>query len=341
MFSEKDLDHILQQVGGSWLKLKNKKIFITGGTGFIGKWLVGSLIYANDVYSLDCKITILTRNPDFFIDSYEYISTNSIITFLNDDVRLLKNINSKFDFVIHAATDVTLSNPAIETFDVCTIGTRNVLEFSINSEANNFLFLSSGAVYGKQPPELNSISELYNGIPDRTSSQSSYGLGKIIAEWMVSQYSINFGLNTKIARCFAFVGPYMAMDKHFAIGNFIKDCIIGNSIIINGDGRPVRTYLYSSDLTIWLWRILLEGNKGDIYNVGGNHQISIEELAILTKNLINPCASIILSKDKNNNSLPERYVPDINLAKNKLNLSPLITLEESILKTTEWFIQNK
>ena len=339
MFSQHDQTHIIEQIGDSWVKLKEKKIFITGGTGFIGKWLTGSLIRANDVYSLDCKITILTRNSNLFRASNSYISNSPIVSFLDDDVRTLKKSNEKYDYVIHAATDVALSTSAFDTFDVCYNGTRNILEYSINSDASSFLLLSSGAVYGKQPYELSSMSELYNGFPNRMSDKSAYGLGKISAEWMASQYSQKFGLNTKIARCFAFVGPYMPMDKHLAIGNFIKDCIIGNSISVNGDGSPIRTYLYSADLTIWLWRILLDGNNGDIYNVGGDKQISVEELAILVKKLINPSACIKLMREKNDNIFSERYVPDINLARINLNLLPIVSLEQSILSTSKWFMQ--
>ena len=131
----------------------------------------------------------------------------------------------------------------------------------------------------------------------------------------------------------------MPMDKHLAIGNFIKDCIIGNSISVNGDGSPIRTYLYSADLTIWLWRILLDGNNGDIYNVGGDKQISVEELAILVKKLINPSACIKLMREKNDNIFSERYVPDINLARINLNLLPIVSLEQSILSTSKWFMQ--
>lgn len=339
MFYKNDQEHILRQVGISWLKLKDKNIFITGGTGFIGKWLIGSLLYANKIYSLNCKVTILTRNSRVFRELNEYIANDPAVSFIDNDVRFLTYVNKEYDFVIHAATDVALSNSPIDTFDVCSLGTRSVLDFSINSNACNFLLLSSGAVYGKQPLELNSISELYNGIPDRISENSAYGLGKISAEWMTLQYGRTYGLNTKIARCFAFVGPYLPMDKSFAIGNFIKDAITSNSIIINGDGSPIRTYLYSADLAVWLWRIILDGDNGDIFNVGGDRQISIEELANLIRNLINSNVEIIVKNKKIKNKLPERYVPDITFAKNKLGLFPTVSLEDSIESTAQWYLE--
>lgn len=157
---------------------------------------------------------------------------------------------------------------------------------------------------------------------------------------MVLQYGRTYALNTKIARCFSFVGPYLPMDKHFAIGNFIKDAATGNPIVINGDGSPIRTYLYSADLAVWLWRILLDGDNGDIFNVGGDRQISIEELANLIKDVVNQNVKIVIKNKIKKNVLPERYVPDITFAKDKLDLCPRISLEESIKSTAEWFLKN-
>lgn len=339
MFDTHDQDHILQQVGNSWLKLKQRNIFITGGTGFVGKWLIGSLLLANKIHSLDCKVTVLTRNSRIFRESNEYIANDPAVSFIDNDVRFLTYDNAEYDFIIHAATDVAFSNSPIDTFDVCSLGTRSVLDFAINSTACNFLLLSSGAVYGKQPPELNSISELYNGTPDRLSDKSAYGLGKISAEWMASQYSRTYKLNTKIARCFTLCGPYLPMDKHFAIGNFITDAIAGNSIVINGDGSPIRTYLYSADLAVWLWRILLDGDNGDIFNVGGDRQISIEKLANIIRDLVNPKVQIIVKNKITEHVLPERYVPDITFAKNKLGLFPTVSLEKSIERTAKWLTE--
>lgn len=337
MFSKFDQDLILQKIGGSWLKLYQKKVFITGATGFIGKWLIGSLLLANRTYSLGCTITVLTRNSQVFRESNVQLGNSPEISFIDDDVRFFSYDNKNYDFVIHAATDIAQSNSSLHTFDVCTLGTRSVLDFAIKSNASNFILLSSGAVYGKQPVELNSIPEGYSGMPARLGNQSAYGLGKVSAEWMTSQYSLHYGLNIKIARCFSFIGPFLPMDKHFAIGNFIKDAISGRSITINGDGSPIRTYLYSADLAIWLWKIILDANDGDIFNVGGDREISIRELADLVGNLVNPRVKITTRMNPVEGALPERYVPDISSAKNKLGLHPTVSLESSIQKTSEWF----
>jgi len=339
MFSEDDENILIHQIGNGWLKLRNKNILITGGTGFIGKWLVGGLLLANKKYALNCKITLLTRNLNASLESNKCIAQNPAVSFLERDVRFLQEHNAKYDIIIHAATDIANKNSPLDTFDVCAQGTRSVLDLAIRSNATNFILISSGAVYGQQPPELNQIPESYNGMPDRTSENSAYGLGKITAEWLTSQYGRSYGLNTKIARCFAFVGPHLPMDKHFAIGNFIKDSVHGNKIVINGNGSPIRTYLYAADLANWIWRILLDGDNGDIYNVGGDRHISIKDLAHLIRSLINPEVEIIIKNKLPGNTPPERYVPDVTSAKNKLGLCVNVSLEDSIKKTATWLIE--
>jgi len=339
MFFRSDMEHVISQVGPSWLKLKNKKIFITGGKGFIGKWLIGSILHANTILNLNCNITVLTRNSDKFKKNNKFITNNPAITIVENDIRILNNNEKKYDYIIHAATDVAEQISPLETFEVCTIGTKNILDFGIKCQCSNLLLLSSGAVYGRQPNSLSAIPESFNGMPERNNQKSAYGLGKIASEWYASEYSRNYNINITIARCFAFVGPYLPMDKNFAIGNFIKSAITNNNIIINGDGSPIRTYLYAGDLASWLWKILLEGSNGDIYNVGGEHQISIEELAKLVRYLLNKDITVRIMQEKNKNIIIERYVPDVNLIKNKFNIHSVLSLEESIEKTAKWYME--
>jgi len=133
----------------------------------------------------------------------------------------------------------------------------------------------------------------------------------------------------------------MKMDKNFAIGNFIKDAAEGKNIKVKGDGRPIRTYLYAGELSIWLLEILINSKENSIYNVGGSEEISIFNLAKKIANLINPKLSVIVSNSNTFANKSNKYIPDINLIKKELNLTPKIDLEQSIIQTYEWYVSSK
>lgn len=343
MFSSFDKSLFLSFFNSNYKKLKNTSFFITGATGFVGKWLVGALITANENFSLNMKIYILSRDPEKFRLNYKYISIRNYIFIIKGDVR--KNMTNEelnilpdnLDFLIHAASDVASKVSPIQMFDVCINGTKNILEIAKLKNVKDFLLISSGAVYGTQPDEINSLNENYKGSMNWINADSyAYGFGKIGSEWLTQEYSKKNPFSTKIARCFAFVGPYMEMDKHFAIGNFLRDASVGKDIYIKGDGKALRTYLYAGELSIWLLEILFNSPNNSIYNVGGSEVISISNLAEKIKYIINPSISIVFNESVNENIKSYNYIPDINKIKKELNLFPKINLEKCITETYKW-----
>ncbi len=279
---ETDLNHIHKNTEPLWRQAANKCIFITGGTGFIGKWLLESFAYINRKMNLNCRMLVLSRSPEKFIQQYPHFRQFTEITFLKADVRNFEFPDEKPDYIIHAAADTITTHNATnvpELVDGIIHGTRRTLDFAKQRGTKRFLFVSSGAVYGKQPADLAAIPESYNGTPDLLDMPIAYGQAKRTAEALCCFYYKYHGIESTIARCFALVGPYLYLNIHYAIGNFISDALKGGPIIINGDGSPVRSYLYAADLAIWLWTILFKGTPATAYNVGSDVPISIAELA--------------------------------------------------------------
>lgn len=333
----KDLDEILSQTALFFEALRGQRLFITGGTGFFGCWLLESFLWANKKLNLQAEAVVLTRSASAFAKKYPYFADQSSLFFHEGDVRDFIYPSGHFSHVIHAATDVSNQQDSLSTLDIIIQGTVQSLEFARHCGAKQFLYVSSGAVYGKQPPMLSHIHEEYPCQPDTTHSQSSYAVGKCAAEDLCVLYAREFGMAIKIARCFAFVGPYMPLNSHHAIGNFIRDALAGDAIVIHGDGTPYRSYLYAADLTAWLWTILFRGDSLKPYNVGSDEAVTIAQLAKIVANVAASKPNVNILKTPTVDTLPERYVPDISRFKRELNLTPQKNLTQAIQAAINWF----
>lgn len=334
-----DLDFILTQTASVWPELKDQSIFITGGTGFIGTWLLESFAWANTQHQLNLSLTVLTRDLEAFKRKAPHLAQNPAIRFITGDVRDFIFPQGYFSHIIHGATDAsaTLNDnyPAL-MLETIVQGTRHTLAFAQQVQAKRFLLLSSGAVYGKQPPEISHITEDYRCPSNALISHSVYAVGKDMAEKLCLEHAAQHTMEMTIARCFAFMGPYLPLDKHFAAGNFIRDAMQGKAIQIKSDGTAYRSYQYASELIIWLLRILCHGKSGVAYNVGSDEIVSISELAKAIAAHFIPVLPIQIAEAPLQNKLPERYVPCVQRAQKDLGLKNTIGLEEAIQKTICW-----
>jgi dTDP-glucose 4,6-dehydratase len=336
-----DLEHIYQNTQDIWESFRGKSIFLTGGTGFFGKWLLESFIYVNEKLNLNAKIISLSRNPELFIQDYPFYNehTNSVRFIKGDIVTYDFKIDEEVQFIIHAATaasDSLNKNNPLLMMDTITIGTRNVLDFAITQPLEGFLFVSSGAVYGKQPGHVSHIKEEDSFKVEINNSKSAYAEGKRIAELYCSTYFEKYNLPIKIARCFAFVGPHLPLDTHFAIGNFINNLLKKEDLIIKGDGSTIRSYMYASDLMVWLWKILSNGEINQPYNVGSDKSISIKELAERISNNSDSKVKVKILGSLTDYKNIDIYCPNIEMSLG-LGLKIKVHLEESIRKTIKFY----
>jgi dTDP-glucose 4,6-dehydratase len=334
-----DLDHIVEHISPLREELRGARIFITGGTGFMGCWLLESLAWANERLGLGAEALVLTRDLAAFARKAPHLARRPDIRFQTGDVRDFAFPDGQFSHVIHAATEASakLNEQQPEVMlDTILRGTRRALYFSLLSGAKQFLLTSSGGVYGPQPASLAHMAEDYAGGPDVSDTRSAYGEGKRMSELLCALHARQHRLEVKVARGFAFVGPYLPLDAHFAIGNFIRDALAGGPIKIGGDGTPYRSYLYAAEMAIWLWTILIRGASNRPYNVGSREAVSIEQLAERVSRAVPGHPPVEIAQKPVPGQPAARYIPETARAEKELSLREWVPLDEAIQRTVQW-----
>ena len=336
-----DLDGILERTEPMWQDLRGQRILITGATGFFGCWLLESFAWANRRLNLNACVVGLARHPGVLAEKAPHLVDDPAITLHAADVRHGDFPQGSFSHVIHAATEASakLNNETpLVMFDTIVEGTRRALQFSIASSVSRFLLVSSGAVYGTQPPQLTHILESFEGGPDPLSPANAYAEGKRSAELLCS-LTASPRLATTVARCFAFAGPYMQLDAHFAIGNFISDRLHNRPISVRGDGSAVRSYLYASDLMVCLWTILFKGQSRRAYNVGSEEALNIAALAAEVSIALPPQGEVNIASVATPGAQVHRYVPSTARVREELGVHAEVPLREAICRTHNWFAE--
>jgi dTDP-glucose 4,6-dehydratase len=310
------------------------KLFLTGGTGFFGKALLRHW-HVQQLAGLPVpEVCVLSRSSERFLAAHPEYSKLSWLRFVAGDVLAPQSLpqGERFSHILHAAADSTLGPQLkpLAQYDQIVQGTRNLLQFAVQTAAKRFLFVSSGAVYGRQPDHLSLIPEDWHGMPDPQAPSSAYGVAKRAAEHLCALYQNAYGIETVVARCFAFVGQDLPLDVHFAIGNFIRDALSADIITVRGNGLPSRSFMDQTDLACWLLALIEQGRSGQAYNVGSPEAISIADLAQLVGNLISPSKPIHILGQPFADGPRDRYVPDVSKAMGELGLVNKVSLANAI-----------
>jgi dTDP-glucose 4,6-dehydratase len=322
-----DLAHILRHAAADLEQIRGKSIFITGGTGFFGKWLLGGLLFASAELGLSLGITLLSRDPAAFQRQFPEIANLPELHFIQGSVTDFSIAGTRLDYIIHAATDTTAFTTETEEAHrslAIVEGTRRVLDLAKKAGAR-LLNISSGAVYG-------ALSSQPSGAKEEDFARAQplipYATAKREAEQLCAESSVDF----VTARAFAFLGPHLPLDAHFAAGNFLRDAHRGGPILVRGDGTALRSYLYPADLVVWLLRILVQGQRARAYNVGSDEVVTTAQLARLITSAVQPAAEVIIQSAQPQG--PQNiYLPNIQRARTELNLTVDIPLPDAIART--------
>jgi nucleoside-diphosphate-sugar epimerase len=339
-----DLAEVLAASEGVWDSLRGSSILVTGATGFFGRWMLESLVHADAVHGLSARIVGLSRDPDRFLKDVPHLRDSKVITWRKGSVTTLEVSafkSDRFTHVLHLATEgdveATRRDPKL-AIDVIAGGTDRTLAVAQATGASRFLFTSTGAVYGNQPQGISHLSEdfpaptlnLDDPDPERVGAAA-----KQRAERACLEASAQSSLSSVIARCFSFSGPAVPLDRKFAFGSFMRDAQAGREIIVKGDGTPIRSYLYASDLCSWLWTLLVHGARGDTYNVGSETAVSIADLATMIRQTVgSPGIKVMGQPDPN--KAPHRYVPSTFKIRTALGVKDSVALSEGVRRTAAW-----
>jgi len=318
--------------------LKNQKILVAGGTGFIGSWIAEFISFLNDNYQFNTSLIILARNTDAFKDEKKHLANRNDIQFITKDIRNINELPTDITYIIHAATTPDnrshVSNP-IETVSTITKGTDNLIDSAFKlPNLKKFLYLSSGQVYGKSVSKNELITESDFGPLDCNKITSIYPEAKRLAEATCCAYASQYKLPIVIARPFSFIGPYQSLSKPWAINNFINDALNNKTIRIIGNGEPLRSYMYPADLVVWLLKILVDGKRNTAYNVGSPLAISLKDAA---KQIIQIAQTNVNIDIKFNNNDASHYVPDVKLCEKDLGLKINYNVEDTLRRSIAWF----
>jgi dTDP-glucose 4,6-dehydratase len=315
-------------------KLKSSHILITGGTGFVGTWLTEMLIYLNENFNFNITIYLLSRNitPSKSYSEFKYVH------FIKSDVKSLKELPSTINYVLHAAgtpdSREHVSN-SIKTIDTFYKGTQNILDLASRlPNLVKIIHFSSNKIYGNNYSKV--PMDEYNTTIIGYNNQDVYSESKRMSETLCKAYMSELHLPIIIVRPFAFIGPFQSLDKPWAVNNFIRDAILGGPIRILGNELTAKSYMYGSDLAYFVLNILSEGKVGEAYNLGSSHPMTLVELAIKIKNIINSEIEIKIRSSKDTYHETIFDVPNMTKLEHYFNIKPAFDIEDSLKRTILW-----
>ncbi len=337
-----DLEEVLRAAAGLWPEFKGARILFTGATGFFGRWMLESLFEADRRFGLGVRVAAWSRDPERFLHgSAHFRAYPGLHWHRGTGPELSQAALADFspEYAVHLATeadmDRTQNDPAA-AYEAIAGATRKVLQAARGAGVRRFLFTSSGAVYGRPPAIPSRLDEEFPGRPNPASGEP-YDIGgeaKLRAEQACLEASAP-DFAPVIARGFSFAGPGLPMDGKFAFGNFLRDALAGRRIVVTGDGTPIRSYLYPSDLAVWLWTMLLRGRPGRAYNLGSESEVSLGALAEAIDRRAGG-GGIEIRKQPAPGDPVHRYVPSTRRAREELGLAETVGLGEIIRRTAVW-----
>jgi len=336
-----DLDELLDVAGDDLRCFADSRILITGGTGFLGTWLLASIAHANRRLGTRIAPMVITRDPERARTRLAALTEGTELSYIRADLTesnaaaptALDAITC--DAIIHAgaSTDAHLNaNRPEASFAQNVTSTQRVIDIAERQGAIPLLFFSTGAVLGPSP-QSGRLAESDLGGPDTLEPLSAYAESKRVGELFCAMAHRRFGLQAKIARIFSFVGPHLPRNRHYAVGQFLDAALRGEPIRINGDGTTIRTFLYAGDGLAWLWGIFARGASARAYHIGSDLPLTMKEVAERIAAAFTPAPPIEILGRHAPALATDRYIPDTTRSRQELGLRLRVDFDEAIRRT--------
>ena len=352
----RDLDHIVDQLVDDFAVMAGKRLLITGGAGFLGYYLVQSVLHWNDRVPEDQRIhtTVFDNYVRGVPPWLDELGRRSDLTTVRHDVRQpLPDPMPDFEFIVHAAG---IASPTyyrahpLETMDANIDGLRMLLEYARDRverglEFGGFIFYSSSEIYGDPATDRIPTSEDYRGNVSCTGPRACYDESKRYGETLCSVYAQHYDVPVRMVRPFNNYGPGLKISDRRVIPDFARDVFSGRDIVMLSDGSPKRTFCYVADAVVGYYRALVRGRAGEPYNIGIDRpEISMADLgrrlATTAHDLFGYSGTVVTGESTEADYLvdnPNRRCPDMTKSRTELGYEPSILVDEGLRRTLVWY----
>lgn len=357
---EEDLQAICEDVSSEFAQMSGRRILVTGGGGFLGYYLVQSILHWNATHSKQAAIDVTVYDnyvrgvPQWL----EALRNQAHLQLRRHDMtEALPRDIGHFDYIVHAAgiaSPIYYRAQPLKCIDANINGLRNLLDYAVREREaqraiRGFLFYSSSEIYGDPVADAIPTPETYRGNVSCTGPRACYDESKRFGETLCVTYARHEGIPVSIARPFNNYGPGLKITDGRVLPDFAKDILAGRNIVMLSDGSPKRTFCYATDAITGYFKVLVRGGGGESYNIGIDRpEISMAELGRLTvkaaADLFGYPGKVVFGESTEADYLvdnPNRRCPMIDKARTELGYEPKVLIDEGIYRSLIWYHHNR
>jgi nucleoside-diphosphate-sugar epimerase len=320
--------------------LRDDVLVVTGGTGFAGTWIAELVSHLNDHHGFGTRLVLLARRSDRQRAAAPRLAERPDVHVVERDAADISELPADTGWIVHAAGSPDNRLHAFDpvgTWRGLVSGTDAVLRVAGRLERlQRFVHVSSGLVYGAQPLDLERAGEGHRGTAAFGAPGDVYADAKRAAETLCAVHRSQYRIPVVTVRPFAFLGAHQPLTAPWAINNFMQDALNGGPIRILGNGSSTRSYLYASDLAVWLLTALVRGTPGRAYNVGSERALTLRELAERVARGAGGGIEVVEAAPGRRATEPSRFVPDTSAARTELGVGETVGLDAAIVRTLAW-----